>query len=83
MAESHSDDLAVMTARLAALGVPATPPATAASAWTIGFTVGFFSAAGHYGPQPSIEELTETAYVASLTLQSILKKKKASNNDAP
>ena len=77
MNASHTADLAVMKAQLDLMGVSNAPPADAVIKPSVGATVGFVPA-----PAILLPGLVETARVASVHLQSILKKK-AGKSAAP
>ena len=70
MSASHTADLAVMQAQLDLMGVSNAPQAGAVIKPSVGATVGFVPA-----PALLLPGLVETARVASVNLQSILKKK--------
>ena len=70
MNASHTADLAVMKAQLDLMGVSNASPADAVIKPSVGATVGFVPA-----PALLLPGLVETARIASVNLQSILKKK--------
>jgi hypothetical protein len=77
MNASHTAELAVMKAQLEMMGVSHAPPAEAVIKPSVGATVGFVPA-----PALLLPGLVETARIASVNLQSILKKK-AGKSAAP
>jgi hypothetical protein len=82
MTASHAADVAVLQARIEMLGVAPAPPAPAGTlSPAVGAVVGFTPTPGHYAPTSSpallLPGLMETARVASVKLQSILKKNKS------
>jgi hypothetical protein len=77
MNASHTAELAVMKAQLEMLGVSNAPPAEPVIKPFVGATVGFVPA-----PALLLPGLVETARIASVNLQSILKKK-AGKSAAP
>ena len=70
MNASHMAELAVMKAQLELMGVSHAPPAKAVIKPSVGAIVGFVPA-----PALLLPGLVETARIASVNLQSILKKK--------
>jgi hypothetical protein len=70
MSASHTADLAVMQAQLDLMGVSNAPQAGAVIKPSVGATIGFVPA-----PALLLPGLVETARIASVNLQSILKKK--------